>query len=60
VFVPESYEVCRTIWLGEHFKVLGPSGVLTLRAGVSVIMFSGTEFSEGSELSIEIDPSLIP
>ena len=51
MLVPEFHEVCNTI---------GPNGVLTLRAGVAVIIFDGVEFGADSEVSIEIDPSLVP
>ena len=58
VLAPEFHEVCNTIEIREHYLVLGPNGALTARAGVAVIIFDGVEFGPGSELSIEIDPTL--
>ena len=55
----EAFAVCRTIELGPHFKVDGPSGDLTLDAGVSVIFFDGVEFGPNSTVTITIDPSLM-
>ena len=60
VLVPEFYEVCNTIEIQQHYLVLGPNGELTLRAGVAVIIFNGVEFANGSTVTIEIDPSLVP
>jgi hypothetical protein len=60
VLTPEAYEVCRTVEIRQHFQVLGPSGVLTIRAGEAVVIFNGVEFGAGSEVSIEIDPTLVP
>ncbi|MDX1503698.1 MAG: hypothetical protein R3325_15170, partial [Thermoanaerobaculia bacterium] len=60
VLGPETYEVCNTIQVKQHYLVLGPSGVLLLRAGVAVTIFDGVEFGDGSVVTIELDPSLIP
>ena len=60
VLVPEFFEVCNTIEIPEHVLVIGPFGVLDLRAGVAVILFDGVEIGLDGELVIEIDPSLVP
>ncbi len=60
VVVPEFYQVCNTIQIKQHYLVLGPDGVLDLTAGVAVIIFNGVEFATDSEVTITLDPSLIP
>ncbi|MDH3745970.1 MAG: hypothetical protein OES47_12790, partial [Acidobacteriota bacterium] len=60
VLVSEFHEVCNTIEVQEHLLVLGPDGVLTLRAGVAIIFFNGVEIGAGGELDAGTDPSLIP
>ena len=58
-FFSETFEACNSITVEEHTSVFGPMGVLTLRAGVLVVIENGVSIEPGGELVIEIDPSLI-
>lgn len=60
VLTAKTFEVCNTIDVEEHYLVLGPGGMVTFRAGVAVVLGNGVEFGNGSVVTIEIDPSLIP
>jgi hypothetical protein len=56
----ETYVACNTIKVDKDVQVLGPAGVLTLKAGVSVVFVKELEILSGGEMTVEIDPSLIP
>ena len=54
----ELFEVCISITAQNSYTVVGPSGDLTLRAGVGVILGNGFSVTTGGKLTVEIDPGL--
>jgi hypothetical protein len=54
----EVHEACQSISAGPDFRVVGPDGDLTFRAGVTIILRSGFSVEAGAVFAAEIDPSL--
>jgi subtilisin-like proprotein convertase family protein len=50
---------CQKLSSGD-FEVVGPNGAVTFRAGSSIELRNGFAVGDDSELSIQIDPSLLP
>jgi ELWxxDGT repeat protein len=54
----EVHEACQSISAGPDFRVVGPDGDLTFRAGVMIILQDGFSVEAGAVFAAEIDPSL--
>jgi len=55
----ETFEACLTITAGPALAIMSP-GSVTLRSGREVIFLDGVSMQDGAELTVEIDPSLMP
>lgn len=53
------FEACEVLRTGAPFAVTG-AGSAVLRAGATVVLTNGVEVESGGELTVEIDPSLLP
>jgi hypothetical protein len=55
----ETFEACDVLTAGSGF-VVAAAGAATLRAGSGVVLGDGLSVAQDGELTVEIDPSLLP
>ena len=56
---PETFEACEVLRAGTGFEIAG-TGDATLRAGGTIVLEDGFFVAAGGELTLEIDPTLLP